>query len=136
MVMMMVMMPVPATVMMVVVMMMVVRELDAPLTGPCRFLLIQRLQLCARIRDRLEQFGIGGGGKHVSRPRRGCGLRGPKRSERGHRSQKSGHFLVQSIDSLGFAPATNPPLRSLVPDGTPYREARRRLRPSRHAVAF
>ena len=92
-----VMMP-PAMVMMVVVMV-PVGELDAFRLPARALLLVQRLQACARIRDRLQQFGIGVGGEHVSRRRCGSGLYGPQGSERGHRSQKSGHLFFQGIVS-------------------------------------
>jgi hypothetical protein len=95
----MVVMMTPAIVMMVVVMV-PVGELDAALFGACALLLIQRFQPRAGIRDRLQQFGIGVGGEHISRRRSGRGLCGSNGSERGHRSQKSGQLLVQSDLSL------------------------------------
>ena len=89
----------PAIVMMVVVMV-PVGELNAALFGARALLLVQRLEPRAGIRDRLQQFGVGVGGEYVSRRRSGRCLCGTNRSERGHRSQKSGHLLVQSDLSL------------------------------------
>jgi len=50
----------PISVMMVV-MMVILRELDIAVGGSRRPLLVDRLQQRGRIRDRLEQFGIGVG---------------------------------------------------------------------------
>ena len=110
-----VMMP-PAIVMMMVVMV-PVGELNAALFGACALLLVQRFEPRAGIRDRREQFGIGVGGEHVRRCRRRCGLCGPDGSERGHRSQKSGHLLVQSDLSLN-CPRDKLPMTAFVPRGT------------------
>jgi hypothetical protein len=123
--------PVPPTVMMVV--MVPVGELNAALFGACALLLVQRFQPCAGIRDRLQQFGVGAGGEHVSR-RRG-GLCGPQGSERGHRSQKSGHLLVQSDLSL-ICPCDKLCMRSLVPRRTCRSENSKRLWLACHAMRF
>jgi hypothetical protein len=101
--------------MMVMVVMVPVGELDAAIGRPCALLLIQRFQPRARIRDRLEQFGIGAAGEHVVRGWRRRGLRGANGSERGHRSQKSGHLLFQSVVSRRYCPSDKPPLRAMVP---------------------
>ena len=85
----------------VMVMMMVhLSQLHISLRGFGRRLLIQRLQRLCRIRDRLEQVGIGIRGKRVRRAWRGRGLRGTKGAERRHRSQKSSDLLVHKGNPL------------------------------------
>jgi hypothetical protein len=80
---------------MVMVVMVRLRELDLAVPRNGGLLLVHGVQQHVRIGDRLEQIGIGADAKHVSRVRRGRGLRRTDRSERGHRSQKSGHLFFQ-----------------------------------------
>jgi hypothetical protein len=132
---MMVMVMMPTAIVMMVVVMVPLGELNAALFGACALLHVQRFEPRAGIRDRLQQFGIGVGGEHVSRRRRRRGLCGPQGSERGHRSQKSGHLLVQSDLSL-ICPRDKLRVRSLVPRRTCRSENSRRLRLACHAMHF
>ena len=86
----------PISVMMMVVMV-ILRELDISVPRRRRPLFVERLQQRARIRDRPQQVGIGIGLQRVGRGWRWRGMRSPHRSERCHRSQKSGYLLFQSI---------------------------------------
>jgi hypothetical protein len=83
--------------MMMMVVMVILRELDISVPRRRRPLFVERLQQRARIRDRLQQVGIGIGLQRVGRGWRWRGMRSPHRSERCHRSQKSGYPLFQSI---------------------------------------
>jgi hypothetical protein len=122
--MMMVVVVMPPAIVMMVVVMVPEGELNAFRLSTRALLLVERLELCARIRDRLEQFRVGAGGEHVRRGWRRRRLRGGNGSKRGHRSQKSGHFFLQGIVSDCFCPSSKLWQRAIVPGGEPLGENR------------